>query len=158
MAVSLLTLGAMVAWGAILGFGYRLFLRVAAELRSPVAACFFYGLGGGVCFLATALFLYGVTGGKWGVYDLPGIILGFWLFVRCGRLRSRKIAELLVEAMRKCRRIFRSVIGKGSTLLLSPFAFFVDKGEKWGSCRKKKKRAKEETAADAVEEGISESS
>ena len=90
--MSLLSLIAMVFWGMVLSFGYQLFLPLAERQRSVMASVLFYGGAGVVCFLSTALFLYAVSGGAWGIYGFFALLLGFWLYYSFFRIWGRRFA------------------------------------------------------------------
>ena len=80
--MSLFSLGAMVLWGMVLCFGYQLFLPHAEKSRTLWRDLLLYGIAGLICFLCTALYLYMINGGEWGVYGFLAMLLGFGVYYR----------------------------------------------------------------------------
>ena len=137
--MSLLSLIAMVFWGMVLSFGYQLFLPLAERQRSVMASVLFYGGAGVVCFLSTALFLYAVSGGAWGIYGFFALLLGFWLYYSFFRIWGRRFAMAVGYALGGTLRggmRFGRKAADGATL---PFGKIVDKGVAWTEKRRKEK-------------------
>lgn len=121
----------MVLWGTLLGFCYQLFLKQTEKSRSLWGAALLYLFAGLICFLLTALFLYFISGGNWGVYGLLAMVLGFFLYHQWfwqigGRVSAR--SDRVAAVMGKTAISF----GKKTTgVMIYPFGKIVDKGEKW---------------------------
>lgn len=73
--LALLSLLAMLFWGMALCFGYQCFLRRTEDKTYTVAGSFLlYAVSGSLCFLLTALFLYVVDRGQWGIYGFLAMV------------------------------------------------------------------------------------
>ena len=91
--MSLFSLGAMVLWGMVLCFGYQLFLPHAEKSRTLWGDLLLYGGAALICFLSTALYLYAINGGEWGIYGFFAMLLGFGVYDRFFRSRGRQVAD-----------------------------------------------------------------
>lgn len=141
---AVITLLFMVLWGMALGVVCQLFSALLEFCRRPFAVAVCYMFGGGICFLATALFLFFGNGGEWGLYGFLFTILGFYLYHRLfwgwGKLfsvGSVRTASLVGQGI--CR-------AAGRLLVISAFPFgkIADKGALWRSKRKNKSENEEQ--------------
>lgn len=126
-------------WGVVLAFGYQLFLRAAEGIDSTAAGIFYYCFAGLSCFFATALFLYGVSGGSWGFYGFCAVAAGFFVYERFCRRFGRRVIRRMAAFYHSVRRIGHFIIEKTVVLLTFPWAFIVDKGERFFLWRRRKK-------------------
>lgn len=137
--MSLFSLGMMIFWGMLLCFGYQLFLPLAEKARSLWKSVFLYAGAGMLCFLLTALFLYGINGGEWGGYGFLALLLGFFVYHRTFRLCGRRFAKSMVlfgEKVCGCCLQWGHKLSDGVAL---PFAKLVDKGVLWAEKKESQK-------------------
>lgn len=138
----------MILWGILLGFAYQIFLGQTERRRSLWGMILFYLFAGLLCFLMTALFLYVISGGKWGIYGFLAMVSGFFFYYQWLRPAGRKAsgyADRTVSAVGRAASFFGE---KTPEVFLYPFGKIVDKGEKWIEKKEQKrrqKRAKKET-------------
>lgn len=136
--MSLISLGAMVLWGMVLCFGYQLFLPYAEKSRPFLSALLLYGGAGLVCFLSTALYLYAVSGGEWGIYGFIALMVGFGLYYRFLRSGGRNVADAVESVLGKVHRQGGQFGRKLADTAVFPFGKIVDKGVAWAEKREKK--------------------
>lgn len=129
--MSLFSLVAMVLWGMILCLGYQLFLPHAEKTRTVFSAFLLYGGAGMICFFSTALFLYVVSGGAWGIYGFFALLAGFGLYYRFLRRGGRKIADVVDSALEKVWWQGKRFGRKFADTASFPFGKIVDKGVTW---------------------------
>ena len=134
--LSVLTPVLLFLWGVVLAFGYQLFLSVAEGLDSTAVSVFYYCVAGITCFLATALFLYGVSGGAWGFYGFCAVAAGFFLYGQFCRRFGRKLIRKMSAFHRFFQRILADALKKTVIILTFPWAFIVDKGERFWQWRR----------------------
>lgn len=142
--MSLLSLGAMVFWGMVLSLGYQLFLPFAEKVRGPLETFLLYSGAGMLCFLLTALFLYGVSSGEWGIYGFLALVLGFGVYYRFFRGWGRRFS---VGAERFFSGLRRNSLRLGQKLTAAavfPFGKIVDKGVLWAEKRESQKKKDED--------------
>lgn len=143
--MSLLSLGAMIFWGMLLCFGYQLFLPLGEKVTTLWKSILLYSGAGLLCFLLTAMFLYAINGGEWGLYGFLALVLGFGGYHRLFRIGGRRLAARMVQRGEKvCRCGFRMGQRLSAGVAL-PFGKLVDKGVLWAE-KAERKREKEEKA------------
>lgn len=135
--MSLFSLGAMVLWGMVLCFGYQLFLPHAEKSRTLLGDLLLYGGAGLVCFLSTALYLYAISGGEWGIYGFLAMLLGFGVYYRFFRRGGRQVADALESVFGGVRRQSGQFGRKLTDTAVFPFGKIVDKGVTWAEKREK---------------------
>ncbi|MGM9567848.1 MAG: spore cortex biosynthesis protein YabQ [Clostridia bacterium] len=144
---SVWSLMAMILWGILLGFCYQVFLRQTERFRSLGGLILLYLFAGVLCFLITALFLYGINGGKWGIYGFLSMVLGFFLYYQWMRPAGNKISAYADHVVTRTGNAVSLFGKKVPGVLLYPFEKMVDKGEKWIGKKEEKrgeKRKKED--------------
>lgn len=159
----LFSLLAMVLWGVLLGFCCQFFLAVWAEKETPwPRAILPYVIGGALCFLATALFLYGINGGAWGLYGFLSMVLGFFLYRRKLWTKGEKLVTLISDFGASLRGGCSRLGAKATDIAVLPFGKIVDKGdqitqkaeERWEK-RRQEEEQKVAAQAEALEEAES---
>ena len=144
------TLTAMVLWGMLLGLGYQFFSLILERCRRLFEAVMCYMFGGGVCFLATALFLFFVNGGEWGLYGFLFTVLGFYWYHRSFWSKGKRFSA---GTFRIAAAAGGGVL-RGAGLLYGLFAFpfgkVVDKGVLWRSKRKSKNKTENGSDSDPM--------
>lgn len=138
--MSLLSLGEMVLWGMLLCFCYQIFLPLTERSNTLLRSVFLYGGAGMLCFLSTALFLYGINGGEWGGYGFVALLLGFFIYHRIFRLRGRRFAKNMVLGGEKALGSFFRLGEKLSAVVAWPFGKIVDKGVLWAEKKTQKEK------------------
>lgn len=154
--IALLSLLAMLFWGMILGFGYQCFLRLTERKpRGFLAALFWYTASGCLCFLLTALFLYVVDRGQWGIYGFLCMVAGFFLYHQKLWQRGERVVDAIFGAGSSLGNGIFTAKDKAGNIAVFPFGKMVDKGEKmmetaeiqWA--KRKKERAEKAAAEQA---------
>lgn len=129
--IALLSLLAMLFWGMVLGFGYQCFLRLTERKTYGVLASFLlYTVSGVLCFLLTALFLYVVDRGQWGIYGFLCMVGGFFLYHQKLWRRGEKAVDAIFGAGTSLGSGISTVGDKAGDVAVYPFGKIVDKGEK----------------------------
>ncbi|MBQ1251822.1 MAG: hypothetical protein IIY02_02790 [Firmicutes bacterium] len=144
------TLTAMVLWGMLLGLGYQVFSLISERCRRLFATVMWYVFGGAVCFLATALFLFFVNGGEWGLYGFLFTVLGFYWYHHSFWSKGKRFsAGAFRVAAATCGGVRRGA-GRLYGLFAFPFGKVVDKGVAWRSKRTSKNKVENEADGDPM--------
>ncbi len=129
--IALLSLLAMLFWGMALCFGYQCFLRwTEGKTYGIVASILLYAVCGVLCFLLTALFLYVVDRGQWGIYGFLAMVGGFFLYHQKFWRRGERIVNAVFGTGASLGEGVSAVGGKAGDVAVFPFGKIVDKGEK----------------------------
>lgn len=132
----------MILWGILLGFCYQIFLKQTERFRSLWSLIFLYLFAGLICFLMTALFLYIISGGKWGIYGFLAMVFGFFVYYHWFRSAGNKISSYADRGVSVAGNVLSFMSEKTPGVLLYPFGKIVDKGEKWIEKKEQKRRKK----------------
>lgn len=142
------SLAAMTLWGMLLALGYQFFLAITEGLGSVAARAAAYLCGGLVCFFSTALFLFALNHGEWGLYGFLFTVFGFYLYHRFlwrkGKVFSAGSVGVAAAVGGGVKKGFGAVLD----LAALPFGKIVDKGVTWRqnrSLKKEKRKTKEKT-------------
>jgi uncharacterized protein with PQ loop repeat len=153
--IALLSLLAMLFWGMILGFGYQCFLRLTERKTHGILASFlWYTVSGCICFLLTAIFLYIVDRGQWGIYGFLCMVGGFFLYHQKLWRRGERVVDAIFGAGYSLGGSMFTVKDKAGDIAVFPFGRIVDKGEKVMETAEKQwaKRKKERAVKAAAEQ------
>lgn len=95
-------------WGMVLAFFYRFFTTVAwrGQGRTIYVAVVAI-LGGALLLAATLFFALVVSAGAIGLYSLPALLVGFYLYLR---FLSRPLERFLLPLYRGLRTIGRTIL------------------------------------------------
>lgn len=151
---ALLSLLAMLFWGMVLCFGYQCFLyRTEGKTYGVVTSVLLYAVSGALCFILTALFLYVVDRGQWGIYGFLAMVGGFFLYHQKLWRWGERVVNALFGAFSSVGGGVSAAGGKVGDVAVFPFGKIVDKGEeimetaeKQWEKRKKEKAEKAEKA------------
>lgn len=148
---ALFSLLGMLLWGLLLGLCYQFFLRLTEKKSSGLlAAILLYTVCGVLCFLTTALFLYAINGGEWGLYGFLCMVLGFFLYRRKLWAKGEKAVAFIGNIGSRLTGGIAHFSGKAADVAVFPFGRVVDKGEKFVETAEKRweERKKEKTDAE----------
>ena len=143
-------------WGMVLAWGYQLLLLILARTAFAPLRFLLYCGGVVLCFVTTALFLYLVNGGEWGIYGFAAVTAGFALYYRRFWSFGEKCFKGGGGAVLKTGRMLKTAGDFGIKVITAPWGAVIAKGERrlaqWDKAKEVKAAAeKPETAGEPEE-------
>lgn len=124
MGLEVIRLILFIVCGMVLAVLYRISMRIAYHFQGRRGPLIALGLSGGALLLAAViLFVVLISGGKLGLYSIPVIILGFYLY---HRILAQRVESFLAPIGRALGHFFGGM-GKIGTYLSMVIFWPLDK-------------------------------